>query len=209
MTFTKENISIFFFFIFHCIGAIGLSTTYKDVFLMLTPLHLLLSFVVLVWANRDYSHTFFKVLLVIYSFGYLIEVAGVQTGLLFGEYYYGPVLGFKCFDTPIMIGVNWVILCLSSYGVISFFKVKPLAKIILASVLMVGLDFIIEPVAIQLNFWWWADSLIPTQNYVMWFLVAFLMNGFVHINKLKVNFKVAFGLFISQILFFTILSLVI
>lgn len=206
MKVSRENISIVLFFVFHLIGGLGLSSNYQSLFLYLTPAHLIFSFLILLWANNDFSLSFFKTVAILYFIGFLIEVLGVQTGLLFGEYYYGKVLGYQLFDTPLIIGVNWVILCLSANAVISHFCLKPFPKIILSSLILVLLDVLIEPVAITLDFWHWVAIDIPIQNYFMWFLVALLMNWIVHLNKLTINYKVGFGLFLSQILFFTILS---
>ena len=207
MKISSDNTSIILFFIFHLIGAVGLLSSYQSLFLTLTPVHLLFSFLILLWANKDYSFSFFKTVAILYLIGFFVEVIGVQTGLLFGHYSYGKVLGFQLFDTPLLIGVNWIILCLSAYAVISYFNLKPLPKIVLSSLILVLLDVLIEPVAITLDFWQWAAIDIPIQNYIMWFLVASLMNWIIHLNSLTINYKVGFGLFLSQILFFTILSI--
>ena len=66
---------------------------------------------------------------------------------------------------------------------------------------MVLLDLMIEPVAIRLDFWHWQAEVIPLQNYLMWFLVALLMNWILTFNKFKFNMKLGFGLLISQVLF--------
>ncbi len=208
MRFAKENISIVVLFLFHIIGAIGLTTNYQSVFLALTPVHLLISVAILVWANNDYSMSFFRAFLVMYALGFFVEVIGVQTGLLFGDYYYGKVLGIQLFDTPLLIGVNWIILALSTYAVVDFFNFKPFVRLVLSSAIMVMLDVIIEPVAISLDFWQWSNDNIPLQNYMMWFLVSLIMNGIIYFNGLRINYKVGFGLLLSQLIFFTFLSLV-
>ena len=71
---------------------------------------------------------------------------------------------------------------------------------------MVLLDLMIEPVAIRLDFWHWQGGAIPTQNYIMWFLVAMFMNWILSFNRIKFNAKLGFGLIISQVLFFTLQS---
>jgi putative membrane protein len=191
----------------HLVGVVGLSSDYQDLFLRLTPLNLLLSFGLFIWANNDFSIQFYKVMIILYSLGFLVEVIGVSTGVLFGEYTYGVTLGFKFLETPLMIGVNWILLSLASFGVSSFFLKKQLHIILLSSSLMVLMDVLIEPIAISLDFWTWALVDIPLQNYLMWFFVSLIMNALISFNRLKIDYRISFGLLLSQILFFTFISL--
>jgi putative membrane protein len=41
---------------------------------------------------------------------------------------------------------------------------------------MVGLDFFIEQNASKFDFWYWKSGIIPIQNYIAWFVIAFLLN---------------------------------
>lgn len=207
MNYSKVNISIVILFIFHVVGVVGLSSDYQDLFLRLTPLNLLLSLGLFIWANNDFSVQFYKVVAILFALGFLVEVIGVSTGVLFGEYTYGATLGFKLFETPLMIGVNWILLSLASFGISSFFLKKQLPIILLSTLLMVLMDVLIEPIAISLDFWTWALGDIPLQNYVMWFFVSFIMNAIMSFNRLKIDYRISFGLLLSQILFFTLLSL--
>lgn len=207
MNYSKVNISIVILFIFHLVGVVGLSSDYQDSFLRLTPLNLLLSLGLFFWANNDFSVQFYKVTAILFALGFLVEVIGVSTGVLFGEYTYGATLGFKLFETPLMIGVNWILLSLASFGISSFFLKKQLPIILLSSLLMVLMDVLIEPIAISLDFWTWALGDIPLQNYVMWFFVSFIMNAIMSFNRLKIDYRISFGLLLPQILFFTLLSL--
>jgi putative membrane protein len=207
MNYSKVNISIVILFIFHVVGVVGLFSDYQDLFLLLTPLNLLLSLGLFVWANNDFSIQFYKVTAILFALGFLVEVIGVSTGVLFGEYTYGATLGYKLFETPLMIGVNWILLSLASFGVSSFFLKKQLPIILLSSLLMVLMDVLIEPIAISLDFWTWALGDIPLQNYFMWFLVSLIMNALISFNRLKIDYRISFGLLLSQILFFTLLSL--
>lgn len=207
MNYSKVNISIVILFIFHMVGVVGISSDYKDLFLGLTPLNLLLSLGLFIWANNDFSIQFYKVMAILFALGFLVEVIGVSTGVLFGEYTYGATLGYKLFETPLMIGVNWLLLSLASFGVSSFFLKKQLPIILLSTLLMVLMDVLIEPIAISLDFWTWALGDIPLQNYVMWFFVSLIMNALISFNRLKIDYRISFGLLLSQILFFTLLSL--
>ena len=207
MSWTKVNIIIILLFILHLVGGVALSMdSVKSIFLALTPFNLALTFGLLIWGNDDFSFNFFKVISVLFLIGFFVEVLGVYSGLLFGEYHYGKTLGFQFLEVPLIIGVNWVLLVVSSFAVSSYFVSNSLLKVVLSSIIMVLLDLMIEPVAIRLDFWHWQAEVIPLQNYLMWFLVALLMNWILTFNRFKFNVKLGFGLLISQVLFFTLQS---
>lgn len=207
MSWTKVNLIIIILFIIHLVGGVALSLdSVKSIFLLLTPFNLALTFGLLIWGNDDFSINFFKIISVLFLIGFFIEVIGVYSGLLFGEYHYGKTLGFQFLGVPLIIGVNWVLLVMSSFAVSSYFFSNSIFKVVLSSIIMVLLDLMIEPVAIRLDFWHWQAEVIPLQNYLMWFLVALLMNWILTFNKFKFNMKLGFGLLISQVLFFTLQS---
>lgn len=207
MSWTKVNITIILLLILHLVGGVALSMdSVKSIFLALTPFNLALTFGLLIWGNDDFSFNFFKVISVLFLIGFFVEALGVYSGLLFGEYHYGKTLGFQFLEVPLIIGVNWVLLVVSSFAVSSYFVSNSILKVVLPSVIMVLLDLMIEPVAIRLDFWHWQAEVIPLQNYLMWFLVALLMNWILTFNRFKFNVKLGFGLLISQVLFFTLQS---
>ena len=207
MSWTKVNLITILLFILHFVGGVALSMdSVKSVFLTLTPFNLALTFVLLIWGNENFSFNFFKVISVLFLIGFFVEVLGVYSGLLFGEYHYGKTLGFQFLGVPLIIGVNWVLLVVSSFAVSSYFVSNSILTVVLSSVIMVLLDLMIEPVAIRLDFWHWQAEVIPLQNYLMWFLVALLMNWILTFNRFKFNVKLGFGLLISQVLFFTLQS---
>lgn len=207
MSWNKINIIIILLFILHLVGGVALSMdSVKSIFLALSPFNLALTFGLLIWGNDDFSFNFFKVISVLFLIGFFVEVLGVYSGLLFGEYHYGKTLGFQFLEVPLIIGVNWVLLIVSSFAVSSYFVSNSILKVVLSSIIMVLLDLMIEPVAIRLDFWHWQAEVIPLQNYLMWFLVALLMNWILTFNRFKFNVKLGFGLLISQVLFFTLQS---
>ena len=207
MSWIKVNIIIILLFILHLVGGVALSMdSVESIFLALTPFNLAFTFGLLIWGNDDFSFNFFKVISVLFLIGFFVEVLGVYSGILFGEYHYGKTLGFQFLEVPLIIGVNWVLLVVSSFAVSSYFVSNSILKVILSSIIMVLLDLMIEPVAIRLDFWHWQAEVIPLQNYLMWFLVALLMNWILTFNRFKFNVKLGFGLLISQVLFFTLQS---
>jgi bisanhydrobacterioruberin hydratase len=140
--------------------------------------------------------------------GFIVEAVGVNTGLIFGSYEYGDVLGFKVFDTPLSISVNWVLVSYCAAACVSFWgKSWSLwVKTSVASLLMVGHDVLIEPIAIKTNMWTWATQSVPIQNYFGWFLVSLPIQALFHWLFPRLENKVAVGVFILQCLFFSILN---
>src|SRR3989344_6390940 len=84
----------------HIAGIIGIQTDYKDLFLMCTPFNLLLCIGLLFWNHAEYSKSLFIFSILTFLIGYFIEVVGVKTGMIFGNYSYGNTLGFKILDVP-------------------------------------------------------------------------------------------------------------
>ena len=68
---------------------------------------------------------------------------------------YGEALGFQLMHVPIIIGVNWFILAIGARGCANYVSEKPAVQTLIAALLMVGLDILIEPVAIKFEFWTW------------------------------------------------------
>ncbi len=203
-----ENRWIGLLLIVYFVGLIGMSVpSLRSLFLPLTPLNLLLTLVVFYKVNKDFSERFLILSLLVFTIGYSVEAVGVATGVLFGNYQYGTPLGFKVFETPIMIGVNWLFLAFSSYGVVQYFTKKTFWLILLPPFLMVGLDFLVEPVAMKLGFWSWENNIIPFQNYAMWFVTSLFIHLMISLFKPKINSKISFVIFGVQIVFFSVLNL--
>ena len=172
--------------------------------LNLTPIHLFGMFVLFLWANSYFSIKLIKAIIVIYLIGVLAEVLGVRYNIIFGNYYYGNSLGPQVFEVPLIIGFNWLTLSFATYGVSSYFFRNKTVITIFASMLMVLTDYIIEPMAGALDFWYWAGGNIPIQNYVGWFFVSLIIHTILVKMNFKFNIKLCLALLLSQILFFVI-----
>jgi bisanhydrobacterioruberin hydratase len=172
----------------------------------LTPINLLISFLLII-ATSDFINTrFFTWITVAWIIGFGVEVLGVQTGFPFGEYSYGNVLGYKFWDTPLMIGINWVMLLLASRSLISVLNINAtLINSALGATLMVMLDYLIEPIAIRFDFWTWPGNEIPDSNYISWWIIAFLLHTFQDKFIPKFSNHTATALLIIQFLFFGVL----
>jgi len=101
-----------------------------------------------------------------------VEVAGVATGVIFGSYSYGRILGTPVLGVPPIIGVNWAVVVLGSVSFTTRFLRSPILAASLAGALSAGFDALLEPFAISAGYWRWAAGTVPLRNYAAWFLVA-------------------------------------
>ena len=186
-------------------GAIGLQiAATTPLFRALTPLNLVVSLAFLIWFCPDRNYIFWVYCSLIFCVGFGIEVVGVKTGLIFGQYRYGQTLGTKLFDVPLTIGCNWLLLNYSANVVADKIASSKFLKATFAALLMTSLDVLIEPVAMQLDFWDWANHIVPLQNYVAWFVVSFSLSAtFFYLDVPKKN-QLAGFLLLLQILFFAL-----
>lgn len=193
--------------IVHIAGVIGLNTSYRNLFLALTPANLLLSSVLLLLNHKEFNKSFLLFILISFLSGFFIEVIGVNTGLIFGNYTYETALGFKILNVPVIIGVNWFILIYSAGIICDKIKSNIYIKSLIGAFMLVILDVLIERIAPEYHFWSWDQGIIPLQNYLAWFVVSFLIIlTFYKLNFTKTN-KLAPSLFIIQLVFFTLLDL--
>jgi putative membrane protein len=203
----KDFVLIAVLLIFYSVGTFGiLNIEQRDYFLGLTPLNLLLSFVILVIASTQKDQKFLFFLLLCFATGLIVEWIGVNTGWLFGNYYYGNNLGYKLGGVPILIGINWALLVVCSSSLIFKLPLSNFYKAITAAILMTGLDFLMEPVAIKSDFWFWIGKDIPLFNYICWFLISFVLQMINFYYKIANSNKVHNALFIILVLFFATLN---
>ncbi|GAB2487412.1 carotenoid biosynthesis protein [Algoriphagus taiwanensis] len=203
---SRELIAKIVIVVLHLVGLIGLSIPeYRPMFQSLTPAQLLTTLFIILFFHRGWNDAFPIFAAAAFWIGFGSELIGIHTGYLFGDYVYGPVLGPKLWDVPLVIGVNWFIL---SYLTGSVFRNIPndYYAAFLGASAMTALDYILEPVAVALDFWAWKWEIIPISNFVGWFVIAFL----IHLIWRKANFEksnpISAFLLITWILFFTLLN---
>lgn len=188
--------------LFHAIG-IGIMLLYPEG-AQLSYLNLLLAGSILFLSESNYLKTTVTFLIILIG-GFAIEYIGVHSGVLFGNYGYGAALGPKLGDIPLVIGVNWFCIVLASSAQLYSLRMNIFFKAILAGILCTGLDILIEPVAIKLDFWDWENGVIPVWNYVCWFGFSALF-AFVYFKLGTSKNKPAQSLYLIWVLFFTILN---
>jgi len=235
---SKKNIAIAIALLFHICGAIGiLLTPYKSWFVDNTSLNLLIMFGLLFFtqenkidsANDSTKKNLLSFILftsIAITVGFLVEVLGVNTGLIFGTYSYGNVMGYKLWGVPLLIGVQWFVIIYCCDVIMNFVnnwtqkklikqgqkvtttqKIKSVSLIIDAALLATLFDYVIEPVAQKLHYWNWKNDEIPYFNYTCWFFISAIL--LIVLNKFKFNKLNPFAvhLFIIQLLFFIALRI--
>lgn len=202
----KQYLLLAIIVIFHTVGFFGLQSASRTYFLSLSPLNLMLSFTCLLLSYSRLTYRLLLAILVVGIAGFTAEFIGVHTQLLFGEYHYGNNLGYKLAGIPLLIAVNWVMLSFSAIAIVVSLRTSVLVKALLSATLMTLLDFFIEPVAINSDFWSWADGIIPMYNYVCWFVISFILHFWLLKREVVEQNTVGIGLYVVLVLFFGLLN---
>jgi putative membrane protein len=220
--FSKYQIATAVAVLFHTIGLVGIIFFKSNFILLATPANLLLMFVLLIWTQEKKNYSFWLFIALTVVLGIAIEIIGVNTKLLFGDYTYGNVLGFKIKNVPLIIGVNWFIIiycCGISINTLLMKAInkiaaetataptalKALSVIVDGATLAVFFDWLMEPVAVQLGYWKWAGQ-IPFYNYLCWFTFSMALLGIFHVLQFNKQNKFAIHLLMIQVMFFLLLQ---
>lgn len=166
--------SIYFLLIIYAVGIAGhVYSGSRNLMVELTPFTLLLtSGVVLVNLFFSENIKLFSWIGIVFLVTFIAEVIGVKTGLIFGDYFYGDVLGFKYFEVPLIIGLNWVLIILGAIKIAEENTKNKTGIVFVAGLIALLFDITLEPTAMHLNYWQWTGGAIPLQNYIAWVLIT-------------------------------------
>lgn len=197
-----------FILIFYAVGTLGMLLPFTHaLFIKLIPLNLLVTLVLII-AGEEYRGIRPLIYLILVALGgWAAEIAGVQTGLLFGEYSYGASLGPKLWDTPFLMTINWLVMVYGASVISLYLYRQKIMQIFFTGLLTVFFDIWMEPVAIRLDMWSWAGDSIPIQNYLMWFLLSVLFSLFFILPGQKGKNKLIVWLWCAQLVFFILLNI--
>jgi putative membrane protein len=194
----------------HFFGILGVYFL-PEWFLPATPITILVSSVVVFLRYEKYRSSRVVAFIVIVVLAYLVELYGVKSGNLFGTYTYGENLGWKLFDVPLIIGVNWAALIMVAQQLTThyiginnrFFSAISVATI------MTMFDLLLEVLAPQFDFWSFTHmNYAPIENFIGWFGVSFCFGLFSYSHFRNQNrTAVLYG--IAQLVFFMILGLLV
>ena len=193
--------------IFHTIG-IGLFL-YPDRPVGLSGLNILLCTTLVFLSSKDYQRELLA-LLTISLGGFSIEAVGINTGLLFGTYSYGNELGWEFMGVSLVMGFNWYcVVALGSHVMRHWLPGRSLfLQAFLAGLVAMGLDFLIEPVAMHYDFWDWEGGIVPLFNYICWWIFATIFaTGY--LSVVPSTNKTALSLLGIWVIFFGLLNIVV
>jgi putative membrane protein len=111
-----------------------------------------------------------------------VEHVGVTTGFPFGRYSYTDVLGWKLGGVvPLPIPFAWLLVVPAAIGAARLLlSSSPIRIGLLAPLLALALDLLLEPVAAYImDYWHWLDQGpyygVPTANFIAWGLTALVL----------------------------------
>ncbi len=192
--------------IWYLVGIAGfMNRSLQLYFQMLTPFGIIAAALLLMVfhepKNLKNGLIFFGIALL----GFVVELIGVNTQALFGFYGYGNSLGPKLWNTPFVIGLNWLILiyCISSIA-------QPIRDSwyfpLIGASAMVVFDWLMEPVAVATDMWSWFGDTIPVKNYLDWFLISGFIFLIFRILKVDIHNRIGGILLLMQVIFFLVLN---
>jgi putative membrane protein len=117
-------------------------------------------------------------LLALSIFGYAIETVGVATSFPYGAFYYGDALGPSLAGiVPYLLPLSYTPLVVGAVAA-AWGTRLPLLHVLLATLLLVWMDAVLDPGAASLGFWVWPQGGVyygvPLSNYAGWLLSAAL-----------------------------------
>jgi putative membrane protein len=205
----KQRYTESFFMLFYIVGFFGITSRLtEDIFIRLFPPVLFLGTVfVFLFHGETFSIKVLSIYALIGFIGFMLEVTGVNTGLVFGSYRYGETLGLKLFNAPLLIGINWIMLTYAASSLTEEFRLSPMFKILAGACIMLAYDLIMEQIAPALDMWYWRKGEAPVGNYVWWFVTGVILQTIVRATKISVRNSLSWKIMFIQALFFVALIL--
>ena len=206
----KKNISIIIIWLVHISGFLGMLFYDLVFFAGFTSVNLFLMSIILFLNFKLSSRREILSILSIFLIGMITESLGVNYGLIFGDYEYGNNLGFKLFGVPFLIGINWIILTAISANIASFLTKNNsvLLTIITGALLMLAMDFVMEPIAPKLDMWRFKNLIVPPSNYIGWLIIGLITQTIYNLLHREKEIIVSINLYAAFFLFFSFLNLI-
>ncbi len=203
---TVENRFIAVIGIIYLVGILGFMVpALNPIFISLTPYNIIGSFIVAWIFHKKWELSHISTLLLIGIMGFFVELLGVKTGLIFGNYHYGATFGPKWQSVPYLIGLNWAAMVFYSSSFLAPRIKNTVIRSLAGGALMTLYDFFLEPVAMRYDFWHWKNGIVPLQNYAAWFVFASLFHFLLNAVTKPIKNRTAATLFFIQGGFFIVL----
>lgn len=177
-------------------------------FIKAIPLSIVALLLFVLYLNKEALKSFTIFSIGVFSCVMLVEILGLNVGEFFGKYKFGETLGVKIATVPVFLGVlfiNWIYAVGQTTYLIK--RLNPMIRALIGSMFIVIFDLFLEPVAVKLNYWTWDNGLIPFKNYLLWFILSYVLLNFFYALHLPLKPKMGAVIFIAQLLLFTSLYL--
>lgn len=179
----------------------------RNLFISIIWISLLLVIGVVFYHHRQWTKTHISVFLFIIISSFLLEMAGVATGKIFGSYLYERGLGPQLYGTPLIIGLNWLLLVYASHDITTKYLRNPVLRVVTGALLMILYDMLMEWVAPVMQMWQFAGrGYPPFDNFLAWFLAALFYHACFELFRIRTNNRPARALFVIQAGFFLLIG---
>lgn len=187
----------------------------RDFFISVIWISLLLVMAMVFYHHKLWNISFISLSLFIIISSFFLEMAGIATGEIFGNYRYERGLGPQINGTPLIIGLNWLWLVYGSHDIANRIISKTLlplpvriaGRIITGALLMIIYDIVLEWIAPAMQMWRFSEDYPPLQNFITWFIAAIIYHCCFELFNIHTNNRPARMLFWIQILFFIAIGL--
>jgi putative membrane protein len=126
------------------------------------------------------------VLLLVVTAAMVFEAVGLATGIPYGRYSYGDVLGPTLLGVPFLVPLAWLMMAWPSWVLASLLtrRARPArrtpARIATAAAVFAGWDVVLDPQMVQAGYWTWASprpglpgiDTVPLTNLAGWLLAG-------------------------------------
>ncbi len=203
----NAHLSILAIVVLHAFALGGILSPWSEKFILLTPFHLCISMLLVLKKEEEGGNTILSGLINIAFVGFLIEIIGTNTDWIFGKYAFGKAFGPKIAGTPPLIGLVW--------GLFTFTAVQTSELVIknkwigatVAALLITGLNWMMEPLAPKLNFWFWDEggSGAGWHDYIGSFIQGWIFSFYLYSKIKDVGNIVGLVFLVTQTVFFLLL----
>lgn len=193
---------------FYAVGLLLYAVPFtRNFFVSIITLSLVLAFASAFRFNRDWRRPQIVWACFIVVSSFFLEYYGVATGDLFGEYAYGRGLAPLVKGTPLIIGFNWLFLIYSTHLIANRITPNAVARILCASLLMIGYDLVAEWVAPPMRMWSFSGGYPPLRNFAVWFVASVIYHAGFEVFPLRHDNHPARLLYVFQVVFFLLIGL--
>jgi uncharacterized membrane protein len=145
---------------------------------------LLLTTITLLAFHKKWTKEFVFSVLLLAATGFLLEVAALKTGYLYGYFQFGPTLGYRFWDTPLMMAACWFTTLYVTRQVAEMIAKDAFLVSILASAMMLLIAYFMEPFAIKHGLWSWNGGHAGVHKYAGYFIAGLLVQ-YIYCKSIK------------------------